>query len=127
MIFRLKKKFEFTTVYRRGKSYANGILVLYVFTNRKNRIGNFRYSKIGVSVSKKVGNSVVRSRCKRLVSESFRLNYSNIEKGYDFVFVVRKGLKDKSYSQVEDAMRNLFIKAGLYNNEENTNKINTVL
>lgn len=125
MIYRLKKNFEFNTVYRRGKSFANDLLVLYIFKNRRNKDNNMNsYNKIGVSVSKKVGNSVVRSRCKRLISESFRLNYDNIIKGYDLVFIARNQVKDKNYFDVEKSMKNLIKKAGLYINEETINKSN---
>ena len=128
MIYRLKKNFEFMTLYRRGKSFANDILVMYILKNKRNKNNDLGYySKIGISVSKKVGNSVVRSRCKRLISESFRLNYENVKKGYDFVFIARKPLKDKSYFEVEKAMQNLLKKAGLYNNEENIDKANKIL
>jgi len=126
MIYRLKKNFEFKIVYRRGKSFANDLLVMYILKNKKNRDRylNF-YNKLGVSVSKKVGNSVVRSRSKRLISESFRLNDEFITKGYDFIFIARNPIKGKDYSDVEKAMKNLMKKAGLYNkNEENTNKFN---
>lgn len=125
MIYRLKKNFEFTTVYRRGKSFANDILVIYILKNKKNKDEKLNfYNKLGVSVSKKVGNSVVRSRCKRLISESFRLNYNNMVKGYDFVFIARNPIKSKNYFEVERAMNNLIKKAGLYNNEETSNKSN---
>lgn len=125
MIYRLKKNYEFNTVYRRGKSFANNLLVLYILKNRRNKDKNMEsYNKIGVSVSKKVGNSVVRSRCKRLISESFRLNSDNIIKGYDLVFIARNPLKDKNYFSVEKSMKNLIKKAGLYINEENINKSN---
>lgn len=125
MIYRLKKNYEFNTVYRRGKSFANDLLVLYIFKNRRNKDNNMKlYNKIGVSVSKKVGNSVVRSRCKRLISESFRLNSNNFIKGYDLVFIARNPLKDKKYFDVEKSMRNLIKKAGLYINEESINKSN---
>lgn len=115
MIYKLRKNTEFRVVYRRGKSYANNLLVLYVFKN-KNNIDkeNIPYNKVGISVSKKVGNSVVRSRSKRLISESYRLNFYDIKKGYDFVFVARSSIKEKKYSDVEAAMLNLFKKAGIY-------------
>ena len=116
MIYRLKKNFEFSIVYRRGKSFANDFLVMYILKNKKNKDKKFNsYNKIGVSVSKKVGNSVVRSRCKRLISESFRLNYDCITKGYDVVFIARNPIKGKNYEDVEKAMKNLIKKAGLYN------------
>lgn len=126
MIYRLKKNFEFKIIYRRGKSFANDLLVMYILKNKKNRDRylNF-YNKLGVSVSKKVGNSVVRSRSKRLISESFRLNDEFITKGYDFIFIARNPINGKDYSDVEKAMKNLMKKAGLYNkNEDNTNKFN---
>lgn len=115
MVYRIRKNNEFKLVYRRGKSLANSLLVLYVFNNRKNKDqNNLPYNKIGISVSKKVGNSVVRSRSKRLITESYRLNEKDLKLGYDFVFVARTAIKDKSYFEVEDAMKKLFIKAGLY-------------
>ena len=69
MVYRLRKNNEFKLVYRRGKSLANNLLVLYTFNNRKNKTeDNLTYNKVGISVSKKVGNSVVRSRSKRLIA-----------------------------------------------------------
>ncbi|MBN7576521.1 MULTISPECIES: ribonuclease P protein component [Clostridium] len=125
MIYRLKKNFEFTIVYKRGKSFANELLVMYILKNRRNKDKDLlAYSKVGISVSKKVGNSVVRSRCKRLITESFRLNYNYIVKGYDFVFIARNPIQSKSYFEVERAMKSLIKKAGLYNNEEITNTPN---
>lgn len=115
MIYRLRKNNEFRTVYRRGKSLANSVLVLYIYKNKKNKDEKEQsFNKIGVSVSKKVGNSVVRSRSKRLISESYRLNSESFKEGYDFVFVARTAIKDKKYSEVEEAMKKLFSKAGLY-------------
>lgn len=129
MIYRLKKNFEFKIIYRRGKSFANDLLVMYILRNKKNRDRDINlYNKLGVSVSKKVGNSVVRSRSKRLISESFRLNDEFVTKGYDFIFIARNPIKDKNFGDVEKAMKNLFKKAGLYNkNEENNNNINKIL
>lgn len=115
MIYRLRKNNEFRIVYRRGKSLANNLLVMYIFNNKKNKDekGTY-YNKVGISVSKKVGNSVIRSRSKRLITESYRLNSSNLKQGYDFVFVARTAIKGKSYSEVEESMKKLFFKAGLY-------------
>ena len=125
MIYKLKKNMEFRIVYKRGKSIANDLLVLYIFKNRKNRSdNNYIYNKVGISVSKKVGNSVVRSRVKRLITESYRLKEENINKGYDFVFVARSKAKDKSYHDIDKSIHNLFKRAGLYNVEEDTNRSN---
>lgn len=115
MVYRIKKNNEFKLVYRRGKSLANNLLVLYVFKNNKNKLDdNSTYNKIGISVSKKVGNSVVRSRSKRLITESYRLNKEDLKDGYDFVFIARTAIKGKNYLEVESSMKKLFQKAGLY-------------
>ncbi len=115
MVYRLRKNNEFKVVYRRGRSLANNLLVLYIYNNKKNKTEDkLPYNKVGISVSKKVGNSVVRSRSKRLITESYRLNEKDIKKGYDFVFVARSAIKDKSFFDVEEAMKKLFLKAGLY-------------
>ena len=115
MIYKLRKNAEFRLVYKKGKSYANNLLVLYVFPNKKNKDdNNIPYNKLGISVSKKVGNSVVRSRSKRLIYEAYRLNYHELKPGYDYVFVARSAIKYKKYSDVEGAMKNLFKKAGIY-------------
>lgn len=118
MVYRVKKNIEFRITYRRGRSYANDLLVLYVLKNRKNKDKQGKqYNRIGISVSKKVGNSVVRSRCKRLITESYRIKLPNIKEGHDFVFVARTKLKGKTYKEVDKAVDNLLKKAGLYNEE----------
>ena len=71
----LKKNYQFQSVYRSGKSYANKYLVMYVMENGTG--GN----RIGISVSKKVGNSVVRHRLTRLLRESYRLREAMFNSG----------------------------------------------
>ena len=111
----LRKNNEFKLVYRRGKSLANNLLVIYIYNNRRNKtIDGNTYNKVGISVSKKVGNSVVRSRSKRLITESYRLNEKNLKTGYDFVFIARNSIEGKSFFEVEEAMKKLVSKAGLY-------------
>lgn len=118
---KIRKNNEFRNVYRRGKSFSNYLLVLYINKNRYNVLDNKKYSRVGISVSKKVGKSVIRSRVKRLISEAFRLNKDKFAEGYDFVFVARTASKDKSYADMEKAMLSLFKKAGLIKDEINSN------
>ena len=63
----LKKNRDFQNVYKKGKSYANRYLVMYVLENDTDR------NRLGISVSKKVGNSVIRHHVTRLIRESYRL------------------------------------------------------
>ena len=70
----LKKNEDFSKCYRTGRSYVNRDLVLYVCGNDLNR------NRVGISVSKKVGNSVVRHRITRLIRESYRLQLESMIK-----------------------------------------------
>jgi ribonuclease P protein component len=121
---KVRKNSEFQVVYRRGKSFANNLLVLYVFRNKRNHIDGKPFNRIGISVSKKVGKSVVRSRVKRLISESYRLNKDTYQTGFDFVIIARVSSHDRSYADIEKALIHVFKKAGLVNDEKNTVKIN---
>lgn len=122
---RLRKNKEFRLVYRRGTSLSNKLLVLYVFKNRQNRDEeNKPYNKVGISVSKKVGNSVVRSRVKRLISESYRLNSGNLKEGHDFIFIARNPIAGKPYKDVENSVKYLLAKAGLCKDEKVINSNN---
>lgn len=97
----LKKNSEFQTVYRGGKSLANRYLVMYVLKNGSEK------NRVGISVSKKVGNSVIRHRITRLIRESYRLNEEKFATGYDFVVISRGTAKGKGYSEIESALLHL--------------------
>ena len=101
MIQKIRKNNEFLNVYRHGKSYANKYLVMYVLDNKLDE------NRFGITVSKKVGNSVVRHRITRLIRECIRLQESNILTEYDIVIVARKAAKDKKYQDIESAFLNL--------------------
>jgi ribonuclease P protein component len=109
---KIRKNIEFRAVYRKGKSFSNSLLVLYIFKNRKD------LNRLGISVSKKVGKSVTRSRVKRLISESYRLNKDSLKTGYDLVFIARTASNDKSYFEIEKALKNISKRAGLLINEK---------
>lgn len=94
----LKKRKDFQIVYNRGKSYANKYLVMYRMKNHTDK------ARLGISVSKKVGNSVVRHRITRLIRESYRLNEEKFEAGYDYIVIARAGTKGISYSDMESAL-----------------------
>ena len=75
-------------------------------------------NRLGISVSKKVGNSVVRHRMTRLVRESYRLNESKFMCGYDMVVIVRPTAKGKSYFEIESALLHLGKLHGFVQNEK---------
>lgn len=105
----LKKNYEFRIVYRKGKSLANKYLVVYKYRNNKPN------NRIGISVSKKVGNSVVRSRVTRLIRESYRLNEEVVEKeGWDLVVIARSAANGASYQEISNALISLLKQHNIY-------------
>ena len=102
----LKKNNDFQNVYRNGKSYANRFLVMYVLKNDTEK------NRIGISVSKKVGNSVIRHHITRLVRESYRLHEDMFNSGLDIVVIARTTVRKASYHEVESALLHL---GGLHN------------
>ena len=107
----LKKNIDFINAYKKGKSYANDLLVMYVLCNKKD------INRLGISVSKKVGNSVVRHRVTRLIRESYRLSESFFKKGFDIVIIGRPNAKEASYRDVEKAILHLGKLQKIYHSE----------
>ena len=97
----LKKSKDFQNVYNKGNSYANRLLVMYVLENHTDK------NRLGISVSKKVGNSVIRHHVTRLIRESYRLSEEHFRCGYDIVVIARTSAKDKNYHDVESALIHL--------------------
>jgi len=97
----LKKNHLFQFVYKNGRSYANKYFVMYVKEN------GTETNRIGISVSKKVGNSVVRHRVTRLVRESYRLQEAMFNSGLDIVIVARKSAASVSYMDIEKSLLHL--------------------
>ena len=97
----LKKNKDFQNVYKHGISYANKYLVMYVLDNKTSQ------NRLGISVSKKVGNSIVRHRLTRLIIESYRLQEDIFKCVFDIVVIARIGAKGKSYKEIDSAMLHL--------------------
>lgn len=80
---------------------ANRLLVMYIREN------GTESNRLGISVSKKVGNSVVRHHLTRLVRESYRLNETQFRPGLDIVVVARLSAKEAGYHEIESALLHL--------------------
>lgn len=104
----LKKNFQFRYVYNRGKSLANKYLVIYITKN--NQVQN----RLGISVSKKVGKSVVRSRVTRLIRENYRLAEKDLKLGFDIVVIGRISAKEANYYEISKALLHLLKKHSLF-------------
>ena len=97
----LKNNSYFQNVYKHGRSYANRFFVMYVLENKTET------NRLGISVSKKVGNSVIRHHITRLVREAYRLQEEMFENGLDIVVIARAAAKNITYHETEKALLHL--------------------
>ena len=86
---RLSRSAEFERVYRQGRSKANRFLVLYAFPRAAEGEQGDAGPRLGVSVSRRVGGAVDRSRVKRVLREAFWAEAPRLPEGADYVFVAR--------------------------------------
>ena len=109
MKYSIKKTKEFKEIYKKRKSFSNDFFVLYTDVNLDND-----YNRLGISVSKKVGNSVVRHKIKRRLKDIFYKNRENIKKVYDIVVVCKNKAKEISYKEINDSFIELLKKQKIF-------------
>lgn len=103
----LKLNKDFRRLYRSGKSFAGGYLVVYSLKNRLNQ------NRLGLTVSKSVGKAVVRNRIKRLIRESYFHMEQRLPTGFDFIIVARTRAAGKTQKQIESDLHYILNKAEL--------------
>lgn len=104
----IKKDSDFSKVYQRGKSLADRNLVIYTMKNKSDK------SRIGISISKKVGKAHERNRIRRCIKEAYRLNIDDkVLGGYDLVFIARINAADKDYRELEKSLKYICKKANI--------------
>lgn len=112
---RLTRSADFQRVYRQGKSVAGRHAVLYYFERVSESEDDA--SRLGVSVSKKVGGAVVRNQVKRVLKEIFRELQDWTAPNYDYVIIARHGLPDflekRRHEEVVAMITDLFQRANL--------------
>ena len=108
--YTLKRNKDFKYVYRTGKSAGSKNLVLVYRLRKTSDI------KIGFSVSKKIGNSVVRNKIRRRMKEAARLLLPYTDKKVLMILIARQPIVNASYQRIVSDTAYLLKKAGLQSN-----------
>lgn len=103
-IYRICKNEEFATIIHRHHSSANASFILYIHQKQ------LQTARIGLSVSKKLGNAVVRNKIKRQLRMMLMEELNFEEYAYDAVVIVRRSYLDKSYADNKKDLLKLFRK-----------------
>ena len=107
----LKRNYEFLRAYRKGRFFVGRYMVLYLLKNR------LKINRLGITASKKVGNSVKRNRLRRLIKESYRKYEALLEEGFDIVFIARCSENTPGYWDIKKEMGFLFRKLKMIDRE----------
>lgn len=118
---RLTKNLEFIHVYKTGRRLTSPFFTMYIKKNDLN------FSRLGVSVSKKVGKSVVRNKIKRRIKEIIKTNYDDIRKGYDIVISVRPKATQLDFKTMNQELKSLMKRGRIYSVKKVYNFNDTVL
>lgn len=102
-LYRIKKNDEFQKVFKKGKSFANRQFVVYFLKK-----GDQDHFRIGLSVSKKIGNAVKRNEIKRYLRQSIHELQEWIEQGNDYVIIARKPAADMNFHEVKKSIQHVF-------------------
>jgi ribonuclease P protein component len=96
---RIKKNKEFQETFQKGQSFANRQFVVYALAKKDQE-----YFRIGLSVSKKVGNAVTRNQIKRYIKQAILELTDQISKGYDYVIIARKPVAEMGFFDVKKSL-----------------------
>lgn len=112
----LRRKKDFSSIYKSGKSVGERYVVLFY---RKN---NLTYNRTAFLASKKVGNSVTRNRARRLMKQSYRELEQKIPTGYDLIMIARNTIVNLKCADVKKSMEAAFVKSKIIRREQSQKK-----
>lgn len=97
--YRVKKNKEFQEIFKKGKSFANRQFVVYSLK----RPGQTHF-RIGLSVSKKLGNAVKRNQIKRYIRQAFLELEEELQNEYDYIIIARKPAADMDFFDIKSSL-----------------------
>ena len=98
---RLRNRTFFKQVYEQGRFLSNQLITVHFFPHHGH------VHRIGFTAGKRLGNAVVRNRCKRRMKECYRLFREEVPEEFDMILVARKGIIDAEWNNVVAAFRDL--------------------
>ncbi len=109
---RLTKRKEFGYIYKKGKkSFSNDLTLIYIETK-------LSHPRFGFVVTKKVGKAVVRNKIKRQLSEIVRLNLHLFNKKFNYIFVAKPSITQKSFNEIKESVFKMLQREKLIANNE---------
>ena len=105
---RLRTSREYTQVWRNGRRLHSANLLVIVCA------GSSAEARLGISVSRKVGNAVCRNRIKRWIREHFRCNRATFDKFIDLSIVAKPGIASLDHAGVVQELRRAFAQLRIY-------------
>ena len=118
--FRVKREKDFKAIFKEGTSFANRKFVVYQLENQKNHF------RVGLSVSKKLGNAVTRNQIKRRIRHIIQDAKGSLVKNVDFVVIARKGVETLEYAEMEKNLLHVLKLSKIYQDGTGSEKETTV-
>lgn len=101
----LRRKKDFSSLYNKGKSVGERYVVLFYKKN------NLSYTRTAFLASKKVGNSVIRNRARRLMKQSYKELEKNLTPGYDLIIIARNTINNLKCADVKKSIEAALLKS----------------
>ena len=118
--FRVKREKDFKEIFKEGTSFANRKFVVYQLENQKNHF------RVGLSVSKKLGNAVARNQIKRRIRHIIQNAKGSLVEDVDFVVIARKGVENLEYAEMERNLLHVLKLSKIYREGNGSEKETTV-
>ena len=118
--FRVKREKDFKEIFQYGTSFANRKFVVYQLEHQQNHF------RVGLSVSKKLGNAVTRNQIKRRIRHILLNVREHLADNVDFVVIARKGVESLDYAEMEKNLLHVLKLSKIYQEGNGSEKETTV-
>lgn len=110
---RLRRRSDYLRVQNTGQKHHTRSFLVFVARTPADQVSDLPSTRLGITVTRKVGNAVVRNRIKRLVREAFRRNHLRFAPGLDVVWVAKRDARDLEFDAACEDVEQLLKRPGL--------------